>query len=430
MKNKGFTLIELLAVIVILAIIALIATPIILNIINDSKVESKKRSAENYFDAVELAVANKNLEGKFNPSKCTISAGTKKLICEGEFDAVHCPGQNECIEPELNVKVDGEIPTEATIEFENGKVADGSTITIGNVPLIKEKGKFKTVKTEEKPKEEPEDDIEEGPEHLAKENVKAVNTPTTGIVPVVENGNLKPGSEFQIKVNNNSDWLTFFVLSNDGEYVNLIAQQNITIDGTFTSEPQDEDQWYVSISDNRYGPQTAYTYLSDATSKWTNIPIIESFNYEEDLYKFNDYFGYQSMKTELDEQRENYITIIIPNSDNYGDLKTYKNLRTRLPYDGEITQNTSCSEGSSDYGSCPIWMINYLSDSEFYTAEDGKVKITNNNLGYWTLSASGTYQYASYVSYCGYVSYFNTNNNNVGIRPVITILKSDLLRVM
>ena len=35
MNKKGFTLIELLAVIVILAIIALIATPIILGIIND-----------------------------------------------------------------------------------------------------------------------------------------------------------------------------------------------------------------------------------------------------------------------------------------------------------------------------------------------------------------------------------------------------------
>ena len=39
-KKKGFTLIELLAVIVILGLIALIATPIILNIIN--KYRSKK----------------------------------------------------------------------------------------------------------------------------------------------------------------------------------------------------------------------------------------------------------------------------------------------------------------------------------------------------------------------------------------------------
>ena len=46
MKNKGFTLIELLAVIVILAIIALIATPIILGIINNATLQSKERTSE------------------------------------------------------------------------------------------------------------------------------------------------------------------------------------------------------------------------------------------------------------------------------------------------------------------------------------------------------------------------------------------------
>ena len=54
MKNKkGFTLIELLAVIVILAIIALIATPIILNMINDARKNSAKSSALGYIDAIE-----------------------------------------------------------------------------------------------------------------------------------------------------------------------------------------------------------------------------------------------------------------------------------------------------------------------------------------------------------------------------------------
>ena len=51
--KKGFTLIELLAVIVILAIIALIATPIVLNIIKDSRESAGLRSAEMYLDAVE-----------------------------------------------------------------------------------------------------------------------------------------------------------------------------------------------------------------------------------------------------------------------------------------------------------------------------------------------------------------------------------------
>ena len=53
MNSKGFTLIELLAVIVILAIIALIATPIVLGIINDSKESSNRVSATYIIDAVE-----------------------------------------------------------------------------------------------------------------------------------------------------------------------------------------------------------------------------------------------------------------------------------------------------------------------------------------------------------------------------------------
>ena len=63
MKNKGFTLIELLAVIVILAIIALIATPIILGIIKDSKEESNKRSVDMYAKAIENAIAKDQLGG-------------------------------------------------------------------------------------------------------------------------------------------------------------------------------------------------------------------------------------------------------------------------------------------------------------------------------------------------------------------------------
>ena len=55
MKNKGFTLIELLAVIVILAIIALIATPIVLGIIEDSRNSSNEISAGYIVESVEKA---------------------------------------------------------------------------------------------------------------------------------------------------------------------------------------------------------------------------------------------------------------------------------------------------------------------------------------------------------------------------------------
>ena len=71
--KKGFTLIELLAVIVILAIIALIATPIVLDIITDSKVAAKERSIENIEHAAELYVTSEyQINNKSAPSEITI----------------------------------------------------------------------------------------------------------------------------------------------------------------------------------------------------------------------------------------------------------------------------------------------------------------------------------------------------------------------
>ena len=61
MKNKGFTLIELLAVIVILAVIALIATPMILGVIDTAKQGSAKSAALGYVDAIEKKVITSQL---------------------------------------------------------------------------------------------------------------------------------------------------------------------------------------------------------------------------------------------------------------------------------------------------------------------------------------------------------------------------------
>ena len=109
MKKNAFTLIELLAVIVILAIIALIATPIVLNIIEDTKESAQLRSAEFYLDAVEQAIMRKNMNkpGTFKPTECEIND-------EGNLD---CDGE------EVLVEVRGEVPIGGTIKFTNGVIS-------------------------------------------------------------------------------------------------------------------------------------------------------------------------------------------------------------------------------------------------------------------------------------------------------------------
>ena len=97
--KKGFTLIELLAVIVILAIIALIATPIILGIINDARKESNERSAELYASAVRNAVAAYQLTGTTSPAKFSdldiqydgnVVCTTQELYADGSFYIADC----------------------------------------------------------------------------------------------------------------------------------------------------------------------------------------------------------------------------------------------------------------------------------------------------------------------------------------------------
>ncbi|MDO4963167.1 MAG: prepilin-type N-terminal cleavage/methylation domain-containing protein [bacterium] len=73
MKNKGFTLIELLAVIVILAIIALIATPIIIGIINDARNSARERSAELVKTGIQYAYTKSMYKGTNGTQVGTVS---------------------------------------------------------------------------------------------------------------------------------------------------------------------------------------------------------------------------------------------------------------------------------------------------------------------------------------------------------------------
>lgn len=72
MNKKGFTLIEILAVIVILSILALIVTPIVMNIIDDVNKKTFEETARNTARAAEMHYASSNLKNLVRSDSCYI----------------------------------------------------------------------------------------------------------------------------------------------------------------------------------------------------------------------------------------------------------------------------------------------------------------------------------------------------------------------
>ena len=84
MKNKGFTLIELIAVLVIMAILALIVTPLVMSIIRKARISAAKRSIDAYGRSIELAIAGYLMDtGAFPTSieQLTIEYSGPEVVC-------------------------------------------------------------------------------------------------------------------------------------------------------------------------------------------------------------------------------------------------------------------------------------------------------------------------------------------------------------
>ena len=83
-KVKGFTLIELIVVLVIMAILALIVTPLVMSIIRKIRVSADKRSIDAYGRSIELAIAGYLLDHGTFPtevSQLTIEYSGEEVVC-------------------------------------------------------------------------------------------------------------------------------------------------------------------------------------------------------------------------------------------------------------------------------------------------------------------------------------------------------------
>ena len=353
MRSNGFTLVELLAVIVILAIIALIAVPIVLGIINDSKKSSEKENLNLYTDTVEKAITKKQMNNpNFNPDKCDIK-DNGNLEC---FNGTTSLGTVE-----INMK--GQMPSDGEIIIKNNKIS------------------YKNIVLNEK---------------TYYENKIAIlvnDAAPTGV---------SYGDKYTYKVNN-KDTFYFYVLKVEGDKVHLIMDRNICEDGTVATEINTcLVAWHAGENNNNYGPDTAMTYLYNATKNWSNVPDM-IMNYTDENNTNDSTKGYTSIIT------SNGVTTITGKNGatNTTIGTTSLPLKARLPKESEIKPSDESLCGPAPY-SCPEWLYENLN---------------SNTNGYWLLP-SYTYE-ASYILYIGQHNLMNTSRIE-GIRPVITVSKSDL----
>ena len=394
MKRKNaFTLIELLAVIVVLAIIALIATPIVMNTIKNAKKGAAERTADNYIKQVETAVAEERL------NKNEVLEGEYQITSDGNLcrdKSASCSDDNK-----IKIEMSGTKPTSGKIKITNGSVDQtSSSMTIGDYTVSYNSTK-KTYEATEKGNTTP-------------ATPQPTKTYTNGEVVYfnVDNGTKCSNyTETQSNIGTKSGCMKFYAFNDDGgDTVNLILDHNTTATIAWNSS-----------GSNASGPKEVLTQLNDDTKTWVGTETPSNYTMDQSTQgskaKYTiDYSGYKARLITANE-----IAQITGNTT--WDERTASN--TYYLDSKTTTASTTCKSGNTTgcgYG----WLYDRTSKScTTYGCLNNSDQETR---GYWTASSR-----ADNSNYAWRVSGNATVGNNVvnassnsGVRPVITILKSKL----
>ena len=397
--KKGFTLIELLAVIVILAIIALIATPIVLNIIRETKESATLRSADFYLDAVELSLAQATLKNK------NISDGTYNILESGNI-CLSYDADNKCI----IVEVKGEVPSVgSTIIITSGKIS-AIELKYGEKTIVKnEKGEliYQTIPT---PKSFAEDDWET----IAK-NVKAGNLSKYNV-----------GDKKKIKLTSeddnsgNADGIT------TGEYTIRIA--NTSNEGDVCTKEYLEK---ADGSKEKYS-KTACGFVIEFEDIITNHAM-NSGNTNVGGYPASSMHTYvnNEVYNALPEGLRNVIiptTVVSGHGATTGETNFVSEDKIYLLSTGEVWEQGTSNTINNDTARELTRQLDYYKN---YKNEDGSIGVTTNNYsgaikkingndGYWWLRSArsnDTNYFCSVGSYGGWTGIaFNAHGVAVAFR--------------
>ena len=331
-KNKGFTLVELLAVIVILALIALIATPIILNVINDAKKQAAKDSAYGYMDAVEKYIVSSELEDE--------------SIQDGIYSV-------EDLNKKISVK--GSTPDNGTIKIESKTVKrydigiDGYAVSNGEVKKVSTTKSFKN-------------------------GTAVYYNPETG-------KKCDDYTEANSTTGKNSGCMKWYVF-NDKEgnaTVNVILDHNTTANVVWNSTGSNSEMKEVKKA------------LENDTKDWKNTARLITAN---EVAKITGNTGW-------DANKENQPWFCLDTNQQ------------------DDTNDCAKTQGTSKYA----WLFDYTNGCTNF----GCNKSDSSTYGYWTSTRRVDDSTQAWrVNRSSALYNLSVTNNGFGIRPVITISKSDI----
>lgn len=420
MKNKnGFTLIELLAVIVILAIITLIATPIILNIINSSRENAAKQSAELIINEVELAYSASYMSsnGVFPTiekiyDKFSMEGATwgKNLVTGIISNKITDGFKNECI---VDISTGSLIVTCNNDEYESIadiKTEDGMTLTVLPGTQLEETN----------PDDDSGVDTETGGGTGSGTGSQNQSTNTGDVVYYdVYNGvgctksdyhedNSKTGyNGITTSTDNQTSCLKFYAIpSSNSENANLLLDHNTTA----------VSYWNSTAINSTI--KEVLTNLKNATKDWKGTITPEDY-----------YNGRTTIKYAMNGVKARLITADEIANITGADVILNWSESTAVETDWYLfhdkTQEGVNGEGSDCAGSCQYsWLIDRTNPScNLYGCEHVSDVTTQ---GYWTATAMPTSKYRIwYVEYTGIISSTDADFRR-GVRPVIIVPKANL----
>ena len=417
-KNKGFTLIELLAIIVILVIIAVITVPIILNVIDNSRVGTIKDSIYGYKDAINkfyMLELYKNGNFKLN--------GTYRLTNKGEL----IDSENTYVVP-----FSGNIPSGGNLTYENNILKNGC-ITMDEYKVIIEDGEVKTLEKGNCSLLKCVRSLDLHEEQCNRNNGGCRATgyyeggsKNTNIIkygnPSYEKGKLNSGDVFNCDINGdgeyNSETERFYYVSDlynttdnkfDNNYATLIYYNDVKINDSMNVVPDDSSESliiYDNGEENWHGPRRAINNLP-TINEWNNISLSNNT---------------RKIITEINADTTTGAPTTLPTF-NYEkeQLGTNIELAARLLTTQELEKTCGITVGSNKVSELDTCI--YLLENTKYS-DNSKV-----TWGYWleTPRTAGT-------STAWLVRGENRNVNDslvsregrYGVRPVIEILKTDI----